>query len=183
MLLKKSYDYFKTLKDMSDCIGNAYRFLCHPDKYRKEILLFNASRKELSENLCEEFVAPIERNDIYNLSSCLVGEIYPLDYICFLAYKTDDSFLQDDLNDFLIIQSRLIVGLSYKNYGSLLGEVSSAQTNINNRRIKMISASKDFLNKGENVLLKYTLFEKVLKFTEGISYTFNELERVIINNI
>jgi hypothetical protein len=182
VLLKKSYDYFKTLKAMSDCICNAYNFVRNPDRYRKEILLFNANRTELSRSLSEEFVAPIERNDIYNISSCLSREIQPLDYICFLNVTGDLPFRYEDLSDLLVAQGEMILRLSDRNFIPLLDDVSSVLNDVNKRRIKIISISKDVLNKGQNVLLKYTLFERYLRFIENITCTFDELERVIINN-
>lgn len=181
--MKKSYDYFKTLKEMSDCIGNAFSYRFKPDKYKKEILLFHANRKELSESLSEEFVAPIERNDIYNISSCLVGEVVSLDYLCLFSLENKETVYDKKFSDFFVIQSNLIIGLSDKNYESLLGDVSTAQNSLNNQRNKMISMSKDIFNKSENILLEYAFFEKLLRFIESVGKTFYELERVIINNI
>mgnify|MGYP006974441409 CR=1 FL=1 len=76
MLLKKSLDYFKTLKELSNMLFEAYKFYCDSKALNKEYLCFSALKNELSENLINEFVAPIERNDIYKLSFCLSEELW-----------------------------------------------------------------------------------------------------------
>lgn len=181
--MKKSYDYFKTLKDMSDCIGKAYSLRYMSDKYKKEAIFFYAVRKELSNNLSEEFVAPIERNDIYNISSCLVQELLSLEYLCLFGYKNNMTLLDDNIKHYLNIQSDIIMGLSHKFSVSLLGDLSSVQSALMSDRNTMISKSKDIFNKSDNILLKYAYFERLLRFIEKIGNTFYEIERVIINNI
>lgn len=181
--LKKSYDYFKTLKDMSDCIGKAFSFRFASDKYKKEALIFYATRKELSNKLSEEFVAPIERNDIYNISSCLVREMLSLEYLCLSGYKSDMIQFDEKIMEHLNIQGKVIIGLSNKLSVSLLGDLSSVQSALVSDRNTMLSCSREIINKSDNILLKYICFEKLLRFTENIGNTFYEIERVIINNI
>ena len=89
----KSYDYFKTLKDLSSCVGDAYCSVVSGKDFRKETIKFEGSKAELSERLMNEFVAPIERNDIYRLSFCLSEELAQIAQISeFILLAEMDSF-------------------------------------------------------------------------------------------
>ena len=132
--MKKSYDYFKTLKAMSDCICNAYNFVRNPDRYRKEILLFNANRTELSRSLSEEFVAPIERNDIYSLSNCLNEELY-------FVSKLNNIISLVDINTFTFVDCISEMFDKQNTIFSSLGD-----TKRNDKTIKLINESRATLN-------------------------------------
>ena len=80
--MKKSYDYFKTLKDLSVIVSESFSGMSDSKTINKNYLCFSAMRNELSENLIDEFVAPIERDDIYNLSFCLFEEFNSVIKFC-----------------------------------------------------------------------------------------------------
>ncbi len=182
--MKKSYDYFKTLKEMSGCIGRAYALADRPDLCKKEILVFHSVKRELSERLSEEFVAPVDRNDIYNLSSVLSRESSALDYLSHLLCHIDVFKPDDDIVSAIDYQSEALLRLSNKKvFSALLKDVQSAVSDINVKRRRMWIDAKDSLFKGNNMLLKYLYFDKSLRFIECLSDTFSEIERVIINNL
>lgn len=182
--MKKSFDYFKTLKDMSGCIGKAYAYADKPDLYKKETLVFHSIKRELSARLSEEFVAPVDRNDIYNLSSFLSRELSALDYMSHLMFNTASYQSDNDVSAFLKYQSDALARLSdKKGYTCLLNEIHSFNSELNAKRRRMWTDAKDSLFKGNNMLLKYVYFDKSLRFIERVSDTFSEIGRVIINNL
>jgi hypothetical protein len=182
--LKKSYDYFKTLKDLSGCIGRVYCSADRPDLYKKEMLFYNSIRKELSLRLSEEFVAPIERNDIYSLSSLLSCEIDVIDYICHLAYQVDLHESDEELSSFFIVQGDLLYDLSNrKSYSNILNEIYDIQSCIRIKRRALWDGYKTTLVNNGNALLRYVYFDKTIELIDCLSRSFGEIERVVINNL
>ena len=54
--MKKSYDYFKTLKDLSVIVSESFADMRDSKAINKNYLCFSAIRNELSEKLIDEFV-------------------------------------------------------------------------------------------------------------------------------
>lgn len=181
--MKKSYDYFKTLNNMSERILDAYGIIHMPDRYKKDIIIFHGIKRELSEKLSSEFVAPIERNDIYNLSAHLVREVSSLDKLSVLYSVDTRNILSQDIDDALSVQGSFFLRLSEKKaYGRLLSDILSTHTLTGRIKRDLLDKTKQILNIGTNILWKYTVVDCALKFIESIDDTFGELERVVINN-
>ena len=77
--MKKSYDYFKTLKELSYCVYTVYIKAVTNGDFKKTLIKFSGLKNELSDNLIDDFVTPLERGDIYNLSFCMNKELWQID--------------------------------------------------------------------------------------------------------
>lgn len=181
--MKRSFDYFKTLKDMSGCISRVYISADRPDLYKKDMLLFNSIKKELSLKLSDEFVAPIERNDIYNLSSFLSREMLVLDYVCQLIHYAK-ACNDNDILSFFTIQSDALYRLgNRKIYTSLIEEMHDTRSGISAKRRDMWNEFKNTFSKSDNALIQYVFFDKIIGLIDCLSETLCEIERVVINNL
>ena len=181
--MKSSFDYFKTLKDMSGCIGRVYSSADRPDLYKKEMLFYNSIRKELSLKLSREFVAPIERNDIYNLSSFLSREMLVLDYICQLTQYVKSN-IDNDILSYFGIQGDAMYRLgNRKIYTELIDEMHDIQSRLSVKRRDMWSLFRTSFHKSDNALIRYIFFDKTIRLMDCLSDTLCEIERVVINNL
>ncbi len=157
--MKKSFDYFKTLKEMSVSVGEAYCSLLRANEFNKELIRFSGLKFELSDSLVNEFVAPIERNDIYNLSYNLNEEMYyinKLNNILLLVNKSNFSYCESFVTVFNK-QNILFDKLSdNKNYGKALKFANECRGFLNGLNTSIILSVKKSLKISEQPLLQYT---------------------------
>ncbi len=185
MLLKKSLDYFRTLKEMSLSVGNAYSQMIKTNEFNKEIIRFSGLKWELSNNLVDEFVAPIERNDIYNLSYCLNEEIYYINKLSNILQLLDYSYLPftESFNDAFSKQNEVFrLFCNTKNYDKTLKFINESKAVLNGLNMSVILSVKSSLRSTQQPLLQYTAISCFLELFKSIEKTIFEVERVIINN-
>ena len=185
MLLKKSLDYFKTLKEMSVSVEEAYSSMITTNEFNSELIRFSGLKWELSNNLVNEFVVPIERNDIYNLSYCLNEEMYYisklnniLHLIDYSAFLFTDSFKNAFNNQTRVFQ--LFCNIS--GYEKTLKYINESKAMLNGLNTSVILSVKSSLKSSTQPLLKYTAVSCFLELFKSVEKTVFEVERVIINN-
>lgn len=183
--LKKSYDYFKTLKDMSDYVKSAFFNVMSGDGLRKEIIAFSGTRNELSDNLIKEFVAPIERNDIYKLSFCLNDELQRIaqisEYMSLVDTHFRDSFWQ--IGDLFNKQNEILSAFSdLRAPQKALRFVRESYALSGKVKNETLKCAKNSLQSAAQPLLKYAVASAFSELVRSVERTFCEVERIIINN-
>lgn len=183
--MKKSYDYFKTLKDLSVIVCESFACLSDSKTVNKNYLCFSALRNELSEKLIDEFIAPIERNDIYNLTFCLYNEFgcviklsdfFSLSQTAFfdslkeignLFYKQSEVFALKDL-----------LKMPEKGCSCLSGELFECK-----KAKKIILAeTSDSICSHNHPLISYAIGSSCIETVSSIETAYNEIGRVLVNN-
>ena len=183
--MKKSYDYFKTLKELSNMLFEAYNVYCDSKALNKEYLCFSALKNELSENLINEFVAPIERNDIYKLSFCLNEEFgCVMSFSDFLGLSDTNSFEYfGQIGDLFYKQSELFdfYGLlklpqkALKNVSLQIAECKKIKKSIN-------AETRAIIVTQNQPLITYIIASSCVDIVSSVERTYNEIGRVLINN-
>lgn len=183
--MKKSYDYFKTLKNLSDILFESFKSCYDYKVINKEYLCFSALKNELSENLINEFVAPIDRNDIFRLSFCLNEEFEFVINLCQflnLSHAFSFEFLGQignlfnkqaeifDLKALLKMPERTIQTIS-----SLNSECKSVKKSI-------IAETRSIICSQNQPLINYVIASSGIDVISSIERTCGEISRVLINN-
>ena len=183
--MKKSFDYFKTLKEMSVTIGDAYKNMVTTNEFNKETIRFSGLKWELSHNLFNEFVAPVERNDIYHMAGCLSEELYyisKLSNIITLADIRGFSFVES-ISSIFDKQSYVFRLLSdSKNYEKIFSQIGETKAVLNGVNTSIVLSIKNCLKSAEQPLLKYAIISGFYDIYKATDETFGELQRVVINN-
>ncbi|MGN0525970.1 MAG: hypothetical protein ACI4IF_00870 [Acutalibacteraceae bacterium] len=73
--MKKSYDYFKNIKILTECINSITAKLINGDDYKKDVLTFKGVKNEITEYLKNDFITPVDRGDIFILLTLLEKEL------------------------------------------------------------------------------------------------------------
>ena len=183
--MKKSYDYFKTLKDMSGCVKNSYFYAIDSKDFKKEVIQFSGNKTELSENLIDEFVAPIERNDIYKLSFCLNEELWQV-------IKLFDFIMLVDIGSFgfigqigdLFNKQSVVFSLlgDFKSTDKMMKILSESFSLCNRTKKQILNEVKSSLHSVKQPLLKYSVSCVFSELLRTVERTLCEVERVLINN-
>lgn len=183
--MKKSYDYFKTLKDLSLIVSDSFESLNDLKTVNKNYLCFSAMRNELSENLIDEFVAPIERNDIYILSFRLWDEFNYVIKLCefFSLTKTDFSDSIKQIGKLLFRQNHVfdfknLLKSSEKGYNI----VSSELLDCKKVKKSIVNGICDSICCHNQPLICYAIGSSCVEVVSSIEATYNEICRVLINN-
>ncbi len=184
--MKKSYDYFKTLKILSEAVSEIYVKTLNNQEHSSKRVFFFAEKSELLNNLRTEFITPLERGDIFLLAECLSEELNSV------------FILQEYFN---LIDKKDYVGLQC--YSSFFEAQNSVFSNLKNNKsnlklfeqcseeMKKLKAEKKknekyiidaFYCKTEQPLIKYAVYSYVLELNKCIYKTFLEIERILINN-
>ena len=183
--MKRSFDYFKTLKEMSVTVGSAYKNMVTTNEFNKETIRFSGLKWELSNNLFNEFVAPIERNDIYNLSVCLNEELYcvsKLNNIVGLVNVKSFSFVES-MYTVLEKQNRVFSLIEdSKNYEKVFKAINETKAILNGINSSVVLSTKNCLKSTEQPLLHYAVISGFFDIYKSIDETFGEIQRVVINN-
>ncbi len=183
--MKKSFDYFKTLKDMSLSVGNAYSAALHGSDFNKDLICFSGLKFELSDRLINEFVAPIERNDIYNLSYRLNEEMYYINKLSNSISLVDCKNLTftDSFESGFHKQAEMFdLFARNKSYDKALKYINESKAFLNGLNTSMVLYVKKCLSGIEQPLLQYVVVCCFSDLFKSLEKTFYEVERVIINN-
>lgn len=183
--MKKSYDYFKTLKEMSECVGESFSNAVGKKDFKKETIVFSGLKTELSENLMNEFVAPIERNDIYKLSFCLNDELRQIsDLIDFIMLADTNSFsFSGQIGDLFIKQTAVFFALGdFKSAVRTVRLIRESCAGCNRVKKQIVNEAKVSLQNANAPLLNYEICCMFSELLKSVEKTFCEAERVLINN-
>ena len=181
----KSYDYFKTLKEMSSCIADAYLLIVCGKEFRNETIKFEGSKTELSERLMNEFIAPIERNDIYRLSFCLNEELTQIIQISeFILLAELDSFgFVEQIGDLFNNQNHIFLMLKdLKNRDKIRKFVSENLICCNRIKKCIYKDVRASLQSARQPLIRYYVSCMFIELVKNTERAFCEVERVVINN-
>lgn len=184
--MKKSYDYFKTLKILSETVSDIYDKTLSCDDFNAKRILFFAEKSELVNNLRNEFITPLDRGDIFLLAECLteeVNSIFDLQDYFSLIYVNDFQFLQT-LSDMFISQNDIYSQLiNFKSNLKLFDQCSEEVKKLNNEKKKIEKYIVYTLSCNvEQPLIKYAVSSAVLDLNRNIFKNFLEIERILINN-
>ncbi len=170
---------------MSSAVGDAYGKMLTTNEFNKQLISFSGLKWELSNNLLNEFVTPIERSDIYNLASSLGEELYfisKLNNIITLVDVKEFSFAESISSVFS--RQTEIFGKLYdsKNTLKILKELNEAKATLNGVNASVILSVKSCLKTTSQPLLKYAVVSGFFDIYKSIDQTFSELQKTIINN-
>ena len=73
--MKKSYDYFKTLKLLSESASVISEKAILKQDFSSDRIHFLAEKSDLINNLLKDFITPFERGDIFLLEESLTEEV------------------------------------------------------------------------------------------------------------
>ena len=181
--MKKSYDYFKTLKDLSYCVYTVYARAVTNNDFKKTYIKFLGLKNELSENLIKDFVTPFERGDLYNLSFCMHKELWQIDELYNYNSLTDiGSFLYvNQIGDLLQKQNDVVdllfLSKNTERISKCIDEGMNLCNSVKNRVLKNVRIA---LRESEQPLIAYGLNCAYLTLLESIDITFCEMERILI---
>ncbi len=184
--MKKSFDYFKTLKELSRINGVIFSSVASDEEFKKYTVSFYGQRFELLQRLSDDFVAPIERNDIYNLTHDLYNQfckIIILDDISDGGLNLSAEYLSE-FKSLFTIQSDIMLGFGKKNdYPSYLKLCRQGQQQVLTLKRNVASFMVSDLQSSKQPLYKCVVLNGVLDFCGSLSDTLCLCERVFINNI
>ncbi len=184
--LKKSYDYFKTLKILSELISVIYEKTLTKQDFSSERFKFFAEKSELLNNLQNEFITPLERGDIFLLEESLSEELNSV----FSLYNYVDLVKRNDLKEFRNIDKSLekqclfFTQLSnFKSNLKLFEQCSEEIKNLNREKKYIENHIVDALKcKTEQPLIKYAIYSAFLDLNRKIYKTILDIEKILINN-
>ena len=183
--MKKSYDYFKTLKDLSVIVSESFSGMSDSKTINKNYLCFSAMRNELSENLIDEFVAPIERDDIYNLSFCLFEEFNSVIKFCEFSslLKTGFGDSIGQIGELFYKQNNFFDLKTLLKSPEKCYSVVSAELTVC-RKVKKLIIGETCANicYHNQPLIFYIAGSSGIDIVSSVEATYNEICRVLINN-
>lgn len=170
---------------MSYCVKDSYTFAVSSKDFKKEVIRFSGIKTELSESLMNEFVAPIERNDIYKLSFCLNEELWQVTNLCdFIRLADISSFgFIGQIGDLFNKQNDIFSLLGdFKSTDRTMKLISESFVLCNRTKKQILNEVKSALQSAKQPLLKYSVSCAFSELVIAVEKTFCEVERVIINN-
>lgn len=182
--MKKSYDYFKTLKDLSECVGESYSSAVCGEDFKKYSIRFWGLKSELSECLMNDFVTPVERSDIYKLSFCLNEELWQVSELFnYISLTNADSFaFVGQIGDLFNHQNKAMAFIEdMKQSEKTLKFVTESLLKCDNLKKQILKSVRNSLEKANQPLISYSVNRSFLNLVKTIEITFSEVERVIIN--
>ncbi len=181
--MKKSYDYFKTLKELSYCVYTAYCNAVTGSDFKKNLIKFSGFKKELSDSLIDDFVTPFERGDIYNLSFCMHKELWQIDELYNYNSLVDiGSFLYvNQIGDLLQKQNEVVdILFLSKNTDKVSKSIDEGMNLCNSIKNRVLKNVRNTLRESEQPLIAYGLNCAYLTLLESIDITLSEMERILI---
>lgn len=184
--MKKSYDYFKTLKLLSELLSGIYNKALLKQDFSSERIQFLAEKSDLINNLQNEFITPLERGDIFLLEESLAEELDSVltfnEYsdlangACFIEFEVIVSRLQK--------QSCIFTQLkNFKSNIKLFEQCSEEIKLLNNEKKNIEKKIFDAVNcKAEQPLVKYAVYSACLDLNRRIYKTILLIERILIDN-
>lgn len=186
MHLKKSFDYFKTLKSLTELLKNIYELSIENRGFDKLYLSFCANKTELIDNLKNDFITPIERGDIFILSDIFSREMNQIivvnDFSSF--YWKESQEIKNNLANLFDAQENVFERINIEKLNSTLlnkcndGYIQSQR--LNKDICKLIKNT--VVGYCENPLLRYTIYVALLDLSKQVNCAFSETERIILNN-
>lgn len=183
--MKKSYDYFKTLKDMSVCLRDSFSLAVKGDDIGGAFIKLTGMRSELSKQLFDEFTAPVERDDIYILSALLYEELLQINHLSDIVSATDFASRPVFEQGFLLFDKQIRV---FELFGDMkhpektLKNASEAYHFCNRLKKESLSGLVNNLKGSRQPLLEFSLGCAYIDLLKAVSHTLYETERVVINN-
>ena len=184
--MKKSYDYFETLKILSEIVSVIYEKSLLKQDFSTERIKFFAEKSELINNLLNEFIAPIERGDIFLLEESLTEEldsVFSLQEYLNLVNKK--SFEELSFFSVFFSQQNLIFS-QLKNYKSnlkLFEQCSDEIKVLNKEKKKIENHIVEALKcRTEQPLVKYSIYSASHDLNRKIYKTILDVEKILINN-
>lgn len=185
--MKKSYDYFKTLKILSESVSVIYEKILLKQDFSSNRIQFFAEKSELINNLQNEFITPFERGDIFLLEECITAELNSI--FSLQEYLS----LINNYRDFQVVKS---IEKTLKNQIIIFSQVSNFKSNLKlfeqcSEEIKNLNSDKKNIEKHiidalkcktEQPLVKYAIYSAFLDLNKKVYNTILEIERILINN-
>lgn len=184
--LKKSYDYFKTLKILSESVSVICEKILLKQDYSSYRIQFFAEKSELLNNLQNEFITPLERGDIFLLEESIAEELNSVftlrDYSELVNYKNFEELKS--------------IEKALKNQNVIFSQLSNFKSNLKlfeqcSEEIKRLNSDKKNIEKhiiealkckSEQPLIKYAVYSAFLDLNGKICKMILEIERILINN-
>ncbi len=184
--MKRSYDYFKTLKKMNELVCGAFSCVTDSQGCESFRMSFSAEKSELINNLKNEFITPIERGDIFLLSECLSDEFRNTEGLSEYAtfFFDECGAFSNLLKSCLINQGEIINKLgNQKNLVNLINPCHDGTLACDALMLKLQKKIKSIIlcNESQN-LLKYEICVSYLDLAKSVFNTFSEIKRIIIDN-
>lgn len=184
--LKKSYDYFKTLKNLSDEIYIIYENILKNKDYSSHRIFFFAEKSDLVNNLQNEFITPLERGDIFLLEECLTEEFNSiLEFQNFLSLLNRNEFKSFD-GLLLSLEKQASVFSQLKNFKSNIKLFEQCSEEVKRLNVEKKNTEKAIIEavkcQSEQPIIKYVVNSSYLSLNKKIYKTFVETERILINN-
>ena len=184
--MKKSYDYFKTLKLLSEAVSVIYEKTLLKQDFSSDRIQFPAEKSELINNLQNEFITPLERGDIFLLEECLTEELNSvfalqnfsdlIDFKDFIEFKNIEKSLKKQNLIFAQLKSFKGNLKLFEQCSEEIRHINSEKKNIEKHIVEALKC------KGEQPLVKYTAYSAFLDLNRKIYKTILEIERILLNN-
>ena len=184
--MKKSYDYFKTLKLLSELVSVIYEKALLKQDFSSDRIRFFAEKSELINNLQNEFITPLERGDIFLLEESLSDELASI-------FAMQEYFNLINCKDFEEIKS---IQNTFKAQNHIFSQLGNFKSNIKlfeqcSEEVKKLNAEKKTIEsklvdalkcKSEQPLIKYAVYSAFLDLNRKIYKTILQTERILIDN-
>lgn len=184
--MKKSYDYFKMLNLLSDCVNSVFLAVLENRDFDTYSITFHGVRSEINDVLRDDFITPINRGDILILSGCFSNEYMNILHFC--DYRNINSFdcncILDALKHSFILQNNLLKDFSQKKkMTDLLPLCRDGFVFITGCKNKIYKEIYNTVSRyGEQPLLKYIVYVMLLDIANSIEAFFKKTEWIIYNN-
>lgn len=184
--MKKFYDYFKTLKILSESVFVIYEKTLLKQDFSSERIRYSAEKSELVNNLQNEFITPLERGDIFLLQENITEELNLIlvlqEYLCLININDFEDF--KSIGKSLKAQNLLFSDLkNYKSNLRLFEQCSELIKHLNSEKRNMEKQIIDVLKcKKEQPLIKYAVYSALLDLNRAIYKTVLQIERILIDN-
>ncbi|MBR5441848.1 MAG: hypothetical protein IKV44_02745 [Clostridia bacterium] len=171
---------------MSRINQTVFSAACSGTDYNKHTVTFYGCRYELLQRLADDFVAPIERNEIYNLTYSLYNQLCRLTV---LGDVSDGSIelTQEHLSafvDLFSVQGDLLFSFSQKSeYASSIKLCRQAQQQLLSLKRSILTHMLNGLSHSKQPLYKCVVMNCVVDACDSINDTLSVCERCFINNI
>lgn len=173
--MSKAYDYFKTLKKLSLINTEILKNILANNPINALKIEFLSLQDEIYNELVNEFIAPIERVDIFTLAKRLEEEFIS---ICsFGLFKSQKNALAFNCKDEILAlcnENNLIFDelKSFKNYKKLIKLTKENRL----KAIKLINLFESTLE------IDFKISNAIAKLLRVIYFIDTEIEKIVINN-
>ena len=184
--MKKYYNYFKTLKLLSESVSVIYEKTLLKQDFSSNRIQFFAEKSELINNLQNEFITPLERGDIFLLEESLTEELNSIftiqEYLNLFSNKDFEIFENTDKS--LKRQNLIFSQLEkFKSNLKLFEQCSEEIKFLNFEKKNIEKHIVDALRcKTDQPLIKYAIYSDFLDLNRKVYNTILQIERILIDN-